>query len=145
MSAWTVEAWEDDRTGKCPFAVWFGKLDQYEQAVVDAVIENIVKPLGMDICDTEWGKPLGGGLYEVRIRRTLSAVRTWGSPASGDAEAPVAGEHAVLLRLFVTFHGDHVVLLFQGYDKGKDPSARRQEKEIKTARKHLRSWSTQRK
>lgn len=84
MSTWTVEAWEDDRTGQCPFAVWFGKLDQYEQAVVDAVIENIVKPLGMNICDTEWGKPLGGGLYEVRIRRTLSAVRTWGSPAGGD-------------------------------------------------------------
>lgn len=145
MSTWTVEVWDDERTGRCPFDVWFGKLDEYEQAVVDAVIENIVTPLGMDICDTEWGKPLGGGLYEVRIRRKLSTVRTWGSPAS-DAEAPsAAGERTVLLRLFVTFHGDHVVLLFQGYDKGKDPSERRQAKEIKTARKHLRAWSAQRK
>jgi hypothetical protein len=49
----------------------------------------------------------------------------------------------VLLRLFVTFHGDRVVLLFQGYDKGKDPSGRRQTKEIKTARKHLRAWAAQ--
>jgi hypothetical protein len=141
---WTVDAWEDDRTGRCPFAAWFGKLNEYEQAVVDAVIENIVAPLGMNICDTEWGKPLGGGLYEVRIRRTLSAIRTWGVPA-GDAEPAAAGERAVLLRLFVTFYGDRVVLLFQGYDKGKDPSERRQTKEIKTARKHLRAWTAQRK
>ena len=87
---WTVDAWEDDRTGRCPFAAWFGKLNEYEQAVVDAVIENIVAPLGMNICDTEWGKPLGGGLYEVRIRRTLSAIRTWGVPAGG-AEPAAAG------------------------------------------------------
>jgi hypothetical protein len=49
----------------------------------------------------------------------------------------------VLLRLFVTFHGDHVVLLFQGYDKGRDPSDRRQAKEIQTARKHLKAWAAQ--
>jgi len=45
----------------------------------------------------------------------------------------------------VTFYGDRVVLLFQGYDKGKDPSERRQTKEIRTARKHLRAWTAQRK
>jgi hypothetical protein len=143
-AVWTVDVWEDDRTGRCPFAAWFGKLDAHEQTVVDAVIEHIVTPLGMDICDTEWGKPLGGGLYEVRIRRTLSAIRTWGAPA-GDAEPAAVGERAVLLRLFVTFHGDHVVLLFQGYDKGKDPSDRRQAKEIKIARRHLKAWTAQRK
>jgi len=142
-TVWTVDVWEDGRTGKCPFDAWFGKLDTYEQAVVDAVIERIVTPLGIDICDTEWGKPLGHGLYEVRVRRTLSAIRTWGAQ-TGDAEPAAAGERAVLLRLFVTFHGDHVVLLFQGYDKGKDPSDRRQAKEIKTARKHMKAWADQR-
>jgi hypothetical protein len=38
-----------------------------------------------------------------------------------------------------------VVLLFQGYDKGKDPSDRRQAKEIKIARRHLKAWTAQRK
>jgi hypothetical protein len=112
--------------------------------VVDAVIEKIVEPLGIGVCDTEWGKSLGGGLYEVRIHRKLSATLTWGVPV-GDAGSAPAGERPVLLRLFVTFHGDRAVLLFQGYDKGKDPSERRQAKEIKTARKHLRSWKSQRK
>ncbi len=141
---WTVDLWADGQTGRCPFEAWFGKLDEYEQAVVDAVIERILTPLGIDVCDTEWGKTLGGGLYEVRIRRTLSAIRTWGAPA-GDAAPAATGERAVLLRLFVTFHGNRVVLLFQGYDKGKDPSDRRQAKEIKTARRHLRAWDAQRK
>jgi len=58
---WTVDAWEDDRTGRCPFAAWFGKLNEYEQAVVDAVIENIVAPLGMNICDTECCRRFGRG------------------------------------------------------------------------------------
>jgi hypothetical protein len=30
--------------------------------------------------------------------------------------------------------------LFQGYDKGKDPSERRQQREIKRARKYLDAW-----
>lgn len=139
MSAgrWTVEEWVDVEGGS-PFGQWFAKLDAYGQAVVDAVIENILTPLGIDVCDTEWGKPLGGGLYEVRIRRTLSQVRTWGRPDT-DGE-PEPGEHSVLLRLFVTFHGNRIVLLFQGYDKGKDPSERRQQQEIKKARKYLRAW-----
>jgi hypothetical protein len=76
---WQVEAWEDNKTGKSPFATWFDRLKEYDQAVVDAVIEHVLTPYGMDICETEWGKPLGNGLYEVRIRRPLSAVRTWGS------------------------------------------------------------------
>jgi hypothetical protein len=141
---WTVDAWEDDLTGHCPFGAWFGKLDEYEQVVVDAGISKILEPLGMSICDTEWGKPLGGGLYEVRIRRKLSAIRTWGAPVE-DAEPVPAGERSVLLRLFVAFQGDRVVLLFQGYNKGKDPSERWQAKEIETARKHLKAWKSQQK
>lgn len=137
---WTIEVWEDAR-GRSPFAVWFSKLPQYEQAVVDAVIEHILTPLGQDICNTEWGKSLGDGLYEVRIRRTLTAIRTWGEPQRAD-DGPQ--ERRVLLRLFVTFHGSRVVLLFHGYDKGKDPSDRRQKREIARARKTLRAWRTER-
>lgn len=137
---WKVEVWEDAR-GRSPFDVWFNKLPQYEQAVVDAVIEHILTPLGRDICNTEWGKPLGDGLYEVRIRRTLTAIRTWGA-TQGVGGGPQ--ERQVLLRLFVTFHGSRVVLLFHGYDKGKDPSVRRQKREIAQARKMLRAWRAER-
>jgi hypothetical protein len=46
----------------------------------------------------------------------------------------------VLLRAFCHAHGDKVVLLLGGYDKGRDPSAKRQQREIATARKLLRAF-----
>jgi hypothetical protein len=45
-----------------------------------------------------------------------------------------------LLRLFVHFHGNKVVLLLHGYDKGGNDSPRQQNKEIQEARKRLAAW-----
>ena len=36
----------------------------------------------------------------------------------------------ILLRVFVHFHGSRVILLLGGYDKGKDPSEKKQQREI---------------
>lgn len=145
---WTVEVWEDEN-GHSPFMSSYAKLDQYEQAVLDAVIEHVLSVHGIDICGWEWGKALGGGLYEVRVRRTLDEVLTWGDVADSENEDQAHGAGSeprkVLLRLFVTFHGDHVVLLFNGYSKGRDPSEHRQAKEIKAAQKHLRAWQEEQK
>lgn len=138
--AWTVEVWEDP-SGHSPFMSSYRKLGQYEQAVLDAVIEHVLTVHGIDICGWEWGKALGDGLYEVRVRRSLDEVLTWGQPAeSGSSKDGSAKTSGVLLRLFVTFHGNRVVLLFNAYDKRRDPSERRQDREIKAARKHLKAW-----
>lgn len=138
---WSVEYWED-QNGRSLFAVWYEKLRDYDQAVVDTVITRVVMRLGISVCDTEWGKPLGDGLYEVRIRRSLNAILNWGTPVNVDEDSITVegGDKTVLLRLFCTFHGDKVVLLFQGYDKGKDPSDKKQRREIDKARKMLKSW-----
>lgn len=80
--AWTVEVWAD-RTGRSPFAEWFESLHEYDQAVVDAVVTCVLARLGIDVCRTEWGKALGQGLYEVRVRRSLNAVLGWGCPVAG--------------------------------------------------------------
>lgn len=130
--------WED-ADGHCPFAASVARLDPYQQAVLDACITRVLKPMGMAVASTEWGKALGQGLYELRIRRSLHAIRSWGQ---SDPPPPVNSEEKrpVLLRVFFTVHGARVVLLFQTYDKGGDPSERRQQKEIAEARKHLRAW-----
>jgi hypothetical protein len=49
-------------------------------------------------------------------------------------------DRQVLLRVHCTFYGNRIVLLFSGYDKGKDSSARRQQQEIRAARKALARW-----
>ena len=51
--------------------------------------------------------------------------------------------HVILLRVFVHFHGERVILLLSGYDKGDDPSERRQQLEIADARRHLTAWHQQ--
>jgi hypothetical protein len=137
--AWTVEVWEDD-AGHSPFGSWFARLQEYDQAVVDAVIRHVVVRLGTDVCKTEWGKPLGRGLYEVRIRRSLNVVLGWGRSGDEEPDEAEGGDRTVLLRLFCTFYGSRIVLLFQGYDKGRDPSDKRQRREIAKARRFLEQW-----
>ncbi len=43
---------------------------------------------------------------------------TWGKPADDEPPTEISGRK-VLLRIFLTFHGSKIILLFHGYDKGK--------------------------
>ncbi|TFC27169.1 hypothetical protein E3O53_02455 [Cryobacterium sp. TMT2-18-3] len=93
---------------------------------------------GIDICSGEWGKPLSGGLYEFRVRRSLQATF---SEANVDLPSDLAiVDRKVLIRVFCAFHGEKIVLLYSGYDKKKDPSDRRQQREIARARKIHEQW-----
>lgn len=125
--AWTTETWDPD------FPRWFDSLSDYQQAVLDAAIEFVLEEYGTEICATEFGKHLGNGLYEFRVRQSLKAIRKYGgfevSSSPGD-------DQTVLLRVFCHFYGDKVILLMCGLDKGKNDKA--QQREIKKARKILR-------
>jgi len=46
----------------------------------------------------------------------------------------------ILLRVFCHAHGNRLILLLGGYDKEADPSDKRQDKEIKLARKRLTEY-----
>lgn len=132
---WTVTSHED-RTGMNHFERWYHSLAPYYRAVVVAVFRRIVAPMGIDICATGWGKPLGDGLYEIRIRKSLNAILRSGPQSAEDSVE--GGDQTVLLRIFCTFEGEQVVILFQGYDKEKEPSKRKQRREINKARKLLK-------
>ena len=56
---------------------------------------------------------------------------------------PPEDTETILLRVFVAFHGNRVVLLLDGYDKAADPSPKRQQREIAAARKLLTAWKAQ--
>ncbi len=135
VTTWTVE-YEGDAFTR--FAL---SLPVYEQAVLRAAIEHVLAARGVDICSGEWGKPLGDGLYEFRIRRSLHAILS----AAGVDSDPIPGsDRTVLIRVFCTFHGDRIVLLYHGYDKRRDPSQKRQQKEIARARKLHEAWKRRR-
>ena len=59
-----------------------------------------------------------------------------------DAEqsTPQPTQHKIMLRLFIHFHGNKVILLLHGYEKGGNDSPRQQNREIQEARKRLTRW-----
>ena len=132
-SPWDVE-YNDDK-----FEKFVESLPEYEQAVLFAAIDHVLAIAGIDICESEWGKALGDGLYEFRVRKSLNAILN--AAGVDKVEDTTSGnDQQVLLRVFCTFHGAKIVLLFHGYNKKKDPSERRQNKEIARARKALKAW-----
>lgn len=132
MATWTPEAFEAD-DGSIPFERFVDELDDAKAAALDVAIARVLAERGIDLVRTEWLKALGEGLHEFRIRH--SAAET--ARMFGGDPATVRPPGAVLLRVFVHFYGSKVVLLLGGYDKGDDPSPRRQQREIKQARRLL--------
>ena len=89
---------------------------------IGTAMNRILAQEGVGVCRTEWGKALGRGLYEFRLR---------------DEIQDQGGSESILLRVFFHPYGNKIILLLGGYDKGRYPSAKRQEKEIAEARKRL--------
>lgn len=130
---WTPEPFEAD-DGSVPFERFMEDLSDFKFVALDTAIKRVLAVRGLDLARTEWLKPLGEGLHEFPVRHDADEVaRMFG----GEPPIVDAPQEAVLLRVFVHFYGDKVILLIGGYDKGDDPKPRRQQREIATARKLL--------
>lgn len=134
--AWTPEPFEAD-DGTVPFETFIHDLSDFKFVALDTAIERVLAVRGLDLVRTEWLKALGDGLHEFRVRHDAAEIaRMFG----GTPPEPAPRREKILLRLFVHFHGQRVILLLGGYDKGDDPSERRQQREIAAARKLLRQF-----
>ena len=107
---------------------------------MDAAIRHRLQKQGLALAGTACLKPLRDGLYEFRVRSTATEIVRIYSEAS---HLPPKDTETILLRVFVSFHGDRVVLLLDGYDKAADPSPKRQQREIAGARKLLAAWKAE--
>ncbi len=136
MGRWTAELFED-AAGSRPIEGWFSSLSEQQWAALRAAIKHKLEPEGLGLARTPWLTPLKGGLYEFRVRHSAHDILSMYAAAG---EPPPRTPEKILLRLFVHFYGTRVVLLLHGYDKGADDSQRRQQKEIREARKRLAAW-----
>lgn len=132
---WRLEVYETE-DGRQPFTAWVEKLSETKFVALDAALRLVLSERGLDLVRTEWLKPLGEGLHEFRVRHDTDEIRRM----FAGHEARGRRRERILLRVFVHFHVSRVVLLLASYDKGKDPSERRQQREIGRARKHLADW-----
>lgn len=131
----TIEFFEDEG-GRSPVEEWMeDDLTDIELAALLSGLEHVLSHHGVNVCASEWGKQLGEGLFEFRVRHTAQEIDSM----FGDAP-PGRGHGRVLLRVFCHAYGNKVVLLLNGYDKGGDPSGKRQEREIRLARRRLEEF-----
>jgi putative component of toxin-antitoxin plasmid stabilization module len=138
----TLEFYADER-GREPFAEWLDGLSESKRAAMLAALRHVLGRVGLDVCRTEYGKSLGGGLYEFRLRQDEATIL--GKHASaGEADAAVSGGERILLRAFFHPHGDKLILLLGGHDKGRRPQPRAQAAEIERARRRLDDWRRRR-
>jgi hypothetical protein len=132
-SEWDIEFYADER-GSEPCLEWMRGLSRQKRVALETAIELVLARRGLDVVETEFGKALGGGLYEFRLRWPAEEVA---SKVGAVLAEPAAETEAILLRLFFCTSGRKIILLLSGYDKAKSPGDRRQGKEITKARKLL--------
>jgi hypothetical protein len=135
--SWRVEFYAD-RGGREPCREWADGLSPQKRAALTAAVRLVLARRGLDVVETEYGKALGGGLYEFRVRWSAAEIR---HKIEGLPPGEVGGTaEAILLRVFFCTAGRKILLLLNGYDKGRDASARRQQREIARARKLLTAY-----
>jgi len=140
---WTLEFYEEG--GREPVLDFLRGLDEFKEQALAAALRNVLAYEGIGVCGSAWGKWVQGapGIFEFRVRHDATTIlRERGLPVPGQLQE---AHGAVLLRVFCYAHGKKVILLLAGYDKGKEPSARRQNAEIKRAKQRLTRWQARQK
>jgi phage-related protein len=112
--------------GREPVREWLHELPRDVMRWVGFMIKEHLQAFGPDVCKTTFGKNLGGGLYEFRLK---------------EDELPTSeGPRDVLYRIFFAAYGDQLILLVHAYDKGEHPQGSYQERMIQIARQRLRDF-----
>ena len=137
---WTPEPFEA-ADGTIPFERFINDLSDFKFIAIDTAIDRVLSVRGLDLIRTEWLKALGRGLHEFRVRHDAAEIAHM---CGGDPPQAAAPTDKILLRVFVHFYGDKMILLLGGYDKGEDPKVRRQQREIAEARRLLAQFEERR-
>jgi hypothetical protein len=133
LGEWEVEFYADG-SGREPCREWMGKLTAVKRIALEEAIRLVLVRRGLDVVETEFGKALGGGLYEFRLRWSADEVQR---KVEGVAVSSAGKAEKIMLRVFFCTSGRRIILLLSGYDKARDPGERRQGREIAGARRLL--------
>jgi hypothetical protein len=134
---WEVEFYADEYRRE-PCREWAERLSPTKRAAFMAAVEVVLTQQGINVVNSKFGKPLGGGLYKLRIRQTATEIRQRVAGLQPDELGGLPPE-AVSLRVFFCTAGRKIILLLDGYDKGEHSSDRRQQQEIEKAGKLMRA------
>ncbi len=72
MGTYRLEFYADDH-GDEPVRRWLREeLSRAQRLIVGTAMREILEEEGVNVCGTEFGKQLGGGLFELRVRGQAS-------------------------------------------------------------------------
>jgi hypothetical protein len=128
---WDLE-FHQDENGHEPCREWMQGLSREKRLALETALEHVLAVRGLDVVRSEFGKALGQGLYEFRLRWSAEEVA---SKVGVVLAQPATETEQILLRVFFCTSGRKRILLLSGYDKAKDTSDRREDREIAAARK----------
>jgi len=136
VSRFTIEFYENEH-GDSPVLHWLrNELTPTQRRAIGVAMSEILQEVGVGVCRTGYGKQLGDGLFEFRLRHDAAEILR----SVGKEPRPEPDGERILLRVFCHAYGDRIVLLLGGYDKGADPSPKRQQREIADARRRLKDF-----
>jgi phage-related protein len=137
---WKIEFYEDAQ-GRRPVEKWIDGLNDQKAEAVLVALQEVLAVDGITLTSGAWLKTLGKGLYEFRIRHSASEIQAMYKVAN---KGFVGGAEAILLRVFVAFEREKLIVLLGAYDKRKNDKQGFQQAQIEIARKRLRDWKRRR-
>jgi hypothetical protein len=129
-------AWELRLADATGFAKFVKSLTPIKQRTLEASIDKILLVHGFELVDGDLVKPLGGGLYEYRVGPTTTRMM---NKAGLESRIP---HQKIVIRVFMAFEADRIVVLLASYDKGANDSKSKQQSEIAKARQLLKEWKS---
>jgi len=130
---WELEFYQDE-DGHEPCLRWMQALSREKRLALETALKHVLAARGLNVVQSEFGKALGQGLYEFRLRWSAEEVA---SKVSAVLAEQVTETESILLRVYFATLGRKSILLLSGYDKARDPGDRRQGREIAAARRLL--------
>jgi hypothetical protein len=127
--------------GTEPVRRFLNSLSDDKRNALVAALMYVLGRRGLDVCRSEWGRQLGKGLAEFRLRHDEAEI--FASHGPPGATPTASSPERILLRVFFHVHDNRLILLLSGYDKGIRSSVRHQQREIERARVHLKEWQAQ--
>lgn len=133
--AYEIEFYEDD-SGHEPALAFMRSLPAMKKRAIGVALNEVLQHLGPTVAAGNFGRNLGGGLYEFRLDQDAEQILR----RIGKAPRRERDEGKVLLRVFFHPHGTKLLLLLSGYDKSERPSKAHQQERIEEARTLLKHW-----
>ena len=131
-----AQGWELRLADAASFAKFVRSLTPAKQRTLEASIDKILLVHGFELVDGDLVKNLGGGLYEFRVGPTTTRIM---NKAGLESKIP---HQKIVIRVFVSFEADRMIVLLGSYDKGANDSKSKQQSEIAKARQILKAWKS---